>query len=91
MACASIALAPCVRAGAGRSPGDSAGEKLPVVERTLQVDLDGRSALADPAKITDYHWLDDPDWGAKTDYLYAQCNWQLVNDNLSTHASGLRA
>src|SRR6185295_6124054 len=30
----------------------------------------------------DYHWLDDPDWGAKPDYLYAQCNWQLVNDNL---------
>jgi vanillate O-demethylase monooxygenase subunit len=42
----------------------------------------GDPALADPAKITDYHWLDDPDWGAKTDYLYAQCNWQLVNDNL---------
>jgi vanillate O-demethylase monooxygenase subunit len=42
----------------------------------------GDPALADPARITDYHWLDDPDWGAKTDYVYAQCNWQLVNDNL---------
>ena len=42
----------------------------------------GDPALADSAKIPDYHWLDDPNWGAKTDYLYAQCNWQLVNDNL---------
>ena len=27
----------------------------------------GDPALADPAKITDFHWLDDPDhWGAKS-------------------------
>ncbi len=42
----------------------------------------GDPALADPAQICDYHWFDDPNWGAKSDYLYAQCNWQLVNDNL---------
>jgi phenylpropionate dioxygenase-like ring-hydroxylating dioxygenase large terminal subunit len=42
----------------------------------------GDPALADPSKIVDYHWLDDPHWGAKTDYLHAECNWQLVNDNL---------
>src|SRR5215208_305256 len=35
-----------------------------------------------PATVPDYHWFDDPNWGAKSDYLYARCNWQLVNDNL---------
>jgi vanillate O-demethylase monooxygenase subunit len=58
-------------------------KSYPVVERYkwLWVWM-GDPALADPATITDYQWLDDPNWGAKTDYLYAQCNWQLVNDNL---------
>src|SRR5579859_4206489 len=43
----------------------------------------GDPALADPAKITDFHWLDDPDhWGAKTSYLHVEANWQLVVDNL---------
>ena len=42
----------------------------------------GDPALADPAKITDFHWLDDPNWGAKTAYLHVEANWQLVVDNL---------
>jgi vanillate O-demethylase monooxygenase subunit len=42
----------------------------------------GDPALADPDKITDYHWLDDPNWGAKTSYLHVEANWQLVVDNL---------
>jgi phenylpropionate dioxygenase-like ring-hydroxylating dioxygenase large terminal subunit len=42
----------------------------------------GDPALADPQKITDYHWLQDPAWGAKTSYLHVQANWQLVVDNL---------
>jgi vanillate O-demethylase monooxygenase subunit len=42
----------------------------------------GDPALADPAKITDYHWLDDPNWGAKSSYLHVEANWQLVVDNL---------
>ena len=42
----------------------------------------GDPALADPAKITDFHWLDDPNWGAKTSYLHVEANWQLVVDNL---------
>ena len=55
----------------------------PVVERYKWLWIwMGDPALADPAKIVDYHWLDDPNWGAKTDYLHAECNWQLVNDNL---------
>jgi vanillate O-demethylase monooxygenase subunit len=42
----------------------------------------GDPALADPDKITDYHWLDDPDWGAKPQYLHVKANWQLIVDNL---------
>ena len=42
----------------------------------------GDPALADPDKITDYHWLDDPNWGAKGQYLHVKGNWQLVVDNL---------
>jgi vanillate O-demethylase monooxygenase subunit len=42
----------------------------------------GDPALADPDKICDFHWFDDPNWGAKSDYLHAECNWQLVCDNL---------
>jgi phenylpropionate dioxygenase-like ring-hydroxylating dioxygenase large terminal subunit len=42
----------------------------------------GDPALADLATITDFHWLDDPEWGAKTSYLHAEANWQLVVDNL---------
>jgi phenylpropionate dioxygenase-like ring-hydroxylating dioxygenase large terminal subunit len=43
----------------------------------------GDPALADPASIADFHWLDDPDrWGAKSAYLHVEANWQLVVDNL---------
>ena len=42
----------------------------------------GDPALADPAKITDFHWLDDAGWGAKSSYLYVKANWQLIVDNL---------
>ena len=42
----------------------------------------GDPALADPAKIADFHWFDDPNWGAKSQYLHVKGNWQLVVDNL---------
>src|SRR5258705_12295626 len=42
----------------------------------------GDPALADPDKITDFHWLDAPDWGAKSCYLHVKANWQLIVDNL---------
>ncbi len=42
----------------------------------------GDPALADPAKIPDYHWLDDADWGAKASYLHVECDWRLIVDNL---------
>jgi phenylpropionate dioxygenase-like ring-hydroxylating dioxygenase large terminal subunit len=42
----------------------------------------GDPALADPDLITDFHWLDDPGWGAKGCYLHVKANWQLIVDNL---------
>jgi vanillate O-demethylase monooxygenase subunit len=42
----------------------------------------GDPALADPDKITDFHWFDDPEWGAAQRYLHVKGNWQLVVDNL---------
>src|SRR5246500_1513708 len=42
----------------------------------------GDPALPDAAAITDFHWLDDPNWGAKGAYLHVDANWQLVVDNL---------
>lgn len=55
----------------------------PVVERYHWIWIwMGDPALADPATITDFHWLDDPNWGAKSSYLHVDANWQLVVDNL---------
>jgi len=55
----------------------------PVVERYHWIWIwMGDPALADPATITDFHWLDDPNWGAKSSYLHVEANWQLVVDNL---------
>jgi phenylpropionate dioxygenase-like ring-hydroxylating dioxygenase large terminal subunit len=42
----------------------------------------GDPALADPVTIPDFHWFDDPNWGAKGSYLHVEANWQLVVDNL---------
>ena len=74
----------CVRVpGQDAIPATAKVKTYPVVERYKWLWIwMGDPALADPAQIVDYHWLDDPNWGAKTDYLHAECNWQLVNDNL---------
>ncbi len=58
-------------------------KSYPVVERYRWLWIwMGDPALADPAKITDFHWLDDPGWGAKASYLHVKANWQLIVDNL---------
>ena len=74
----------CVRVpGQDMIPQTARVRKYPVVERYKWLWIwMGDPALADPATITDFHWLDDPNWGAQSDYLHAQCNWQLVVDNL---------
>ena len=42
----------------------------------------GDPAQANPDTIPDYHWFDDPAWGAKGEYLHVKSNWQLIVDNL---------
>jgi vanillate O-demethylase monooxygenase subunit len=74
----------CVRIpGQEHIPQSAKVRAYPVVERYhwLWIWM-GDPALADPADITDFHWLDDRNWGAKSSYLHVEANWQLVVDNL---------
>src|SRR3984893_6186415 len=73
----------------GRGPGQDAiprsarVKSYPVSERYRWLWIwMGEPALADPDKIPDYHWFDDPEWGAKSEYLHVKSNWQLIVDNL---------
>jgi phenylpropionate dioxygenase-like ring-hydroxylating dioxygenase large terminal subunit len=74
----------CVRIpGQDHIPQAAKVRTYPVVERYHWIWIwMGDPALADPSTITDFHWLDDAGWGAKTSYLHVKANWQLVVDNL---------
>jgi phenylpropionate dioxygenase-like ring-hydroxylating dioxygenase large terminal subunit len=74
----------CVRIpGQEQIPPSARVRTFPVVERYKWLWIwMGDPAMADPDKITDFHWLDDSSWGAKASYLYVKANWQLVVDNL---------
>jgi len=74
----------CVRVpGQDLIPPGAKVKSYPVVERYKWLWIwMGEPALADPDKITDFHWFDDPNWGAKSSYLHVEANWQLVVDNL---------
>ena len=74
----------CVRIpGQDLIPPTAKVRTYPVVERYHWVWIwMGDPALADPAKIADYHWLDDENWGARSSYLHVKANWQLIVDNL---------
>jgi phenylpropionate dioxygenase-like ring-hydroxylating dioxygenase large terminal subunit len=74
----------CVRVpGQDLIPSGARVKTYPVAERYHWIWIwMGDPALANPDDIPDFHWLDDPAWGAKTSYLHAEANWQLVVDNL---------
>jgi phenylpropionate dioxygenase-like ring-hydroxylating dioxygenase large terminal subunit len=42
----------------------------------------GDPALADPAKVPDMHWNDDPGWAGDGRVIHAKCDYRLVVDNL---------
>jgi vanillate O-demethylase monooxygenase subunit len=64
-------------------PSAARVKTYPVAERHRWIWIwMGDPALADPDRITDFHWLQDPAWGAKISYLHVKANWQLVVDNL---------
>jgi vanillate monooxygenase len=74
----------CVRVpGQDLIPQSARVKTFPVVERYRWIWVwMGDPALAEPEKITDFHWLQDAAWGAKTSYLHVKASWQLVVDNL---------
>jgi phenylpropionate dioxygenase-like ring-hydroxylating dioxygenase large terminal subunit len=74
----------CVRVpGQDLIPPSARVKTYPVVERYRWLWIwMGDPALANPDEITDFHWMQDPNWGAKGSYLHVKANWQLVVDNL---------
>jgi len=74
----------CVRIpGQDRIPAAAKVKTYPVVERYRWIWIwMGDPGQADPDQITDFHWLQDENWGAKSSYLHVKANWQLVVDNL---------
>lgn len=55
----------------------------PLVERHRFVWVwPGDPALADPAKVPDLHWNDDPAWAGDGKRIPVRCDYRLVLDNL---------
>jgi vanillate O-demethylase monooxygenase subunit len=42
----------------------------------------GDPALADPDKIPDLHWNDDPEWAGDGKVIHLECGYKLIVDNL---------
>jgi len=58
-------------------------QSFPVVERYHWIWIwMGDPALADPALIEDFHWMDDPAWRAKGERLDLKSNYLLLVENL---------
>jgi phenylpropionate dioxygenase-like ring-hydroxylating dioxygenase large terminal subunit len=56
---------------------------FPVVERHRFVWVwPGDPALADPARVPDLHWNDDPGWAGDGKMIHVKCDYRLVVDNL---------
>ncbi len=64
-------------------PPEAHVRSYPVVEKYQWIWIwMGDPALADPEKIEDFHWMDDPYWRAKGERLDLPGNYQLLVDNL---------
>lgn len=66
----------------------------PIVEKHRFVWVwPGDPALADPAKVPDLHWNDDPEWAGDGKVIYLKCDYRLVVDNLMdlTHETFVHA
>jgi phenylpropionate dioxygenase-like ring-hydroxylating dioxygenase large terminal subunit len=58
-------------------------KSYPVVEKHRFIWIwPGDPALADPAKVPDLHWNDDPEWTGDGETIYVKCDYRLVVDNL---------
>jgi len=74
----------CVRVpGQDQVPPRARVRKYPLVERhALAWIWLGEPARADPDRVPDFHWMDDPRWKVVADYHHFGASYQLVNDNL---------
>ena len=69
--------------GQARIPPSARVRTYPVVERSGLIWIwMGDTALADPKEITDFHWLDDPQWGAKSTRFHVKASYRLIIENL---------
>jgi len=69
-------------------PNNAKVKAFPVVEKNHWIWIwMGDPAKADPAKIEDFHYLDDPAWRFGGSYLHVDANYLLVVENLldTTH------
>ena len=58
-------------------------QAFPVVERHRFVWVwPGDPALADPTRVPDLHWNDDPAWAGDGKLIAVKCDYRLVVDNL---------
>jgi phenylpropionate dioxygenase-like ring-hydroxylating dioxygenase large terminal subunit len=79
----------CVRIPSqDRIPPSAKVKSYPLVEKNhwLWVWM-GDPAKADPSKIEDFHWMDDPKWRFGGNYLHVDANYLLLVENLldTTH------
>ncbi len=74
----------CVEIPSQKQVPKGAGVRnYPVVERYHWVWIwMGDPELANPDEITDFHWLDDPNWGAKSTLIHIESNYKLIVENL---------
>lgn len=71
-----------------RIPASARVRSYPVIEKNQWIWIwMGDPAKADPALIEDFHWMDDPQWGAAGSYLHVEADYQLLVENLldTTH------
>lgn len=81
----------CVRIpGQATIPETARVKRYPVIERYHWIWVwMGDPALADPAKVVNFHWLDDPGWRAKGTVFHVKAGYELIIENLLdlTHLS----
>jgi vanillate O-demethylase monooxygenase subunit len=74
----------CIRVpGQTAVPPGASIKSYPVVEKWRWIWIwMGDPALADPDKVPDYHWNDDPEWTSYGDVYHVEGDYRLMVDNL---------
>jgi vanillate O-demethylase monooxygenase subunit len=74
----------CIRVpGQAAIPEGACVKRYPVVERHKWIWIwMGDPALADPAAICDFRWIEHPQWGAKGAVFHVKSSYELVIENL---------